>query len=321
MFSHLEKPNSFRFSIKDVPAYERHGAICALRERGVLPLEPLGDRLVDFQITKRFLPGVSILSGTLCGLRQDSGTQSTNDDLFFGFNLRGRSTVFQRQGEVSLGSGEAVLLSHSQGRFSIVRSTPVRFVGLRVSRKKLAPLVSRIDEQTMRPVRRDIGALKLLDGYLRALFEGRTLHSPELAQVAASHLIDLIAISLTPTQSQAVPAHARSVQAARLEVIKSDICDRLTDCSLTVAGIASRYGVTPRYVHKLFENDGITYTQFVISRRLNRAHRMLCDPRFKARSIASIAYDAGFGDISYFNRTFRRQYGATPSDIRNAGCS
>jgi AraC-like DNA-binding protein len=43
----------------------------------------------------------------------------------------------------------------------------------------------------------------------------------------------------------------------------------------------------------------------------------LCDRRLAARSITSIAYEAGFGDLSYFNRAFRRHYNATPSDIRN----
>jgi len=38
-----------------------------------------------------------------------------------------------------------------------------------------------------------------------------------------------------------------------------------------------------------------------------------------ARRISDIAYDAGFGDLSYFNRVFRRRYDATPSEIRNAG--
>jgi AraC-like DNA-binding protein len=33
--------------------------------------------------------------------------------------------------------------------------------------------------------------------------------------------------------------------------------------------------------------------------------------------VSSIAYDVGFGDLSYFNRCFRRTYNATPSDVRS----
>jgi AraC-like DNA-binding protein len=66
----------------------------------------------------------------------------------------------------------------------------------------------------------------------------------------------------------------------------------------------------------LFEQEGITFSQYVISQRLLRAHRMLTDPRFADRSITSLAFDAGFGDLSYFNRAFRRCYGGTPSEVR-----
>ena len=45
---------------------------------------------------------------------------------------------------------------------------------------------------------------------------------------------------------------------------------------------------------------------------------MLIDPRYADRGISAVAYEAGFGDLSYFNRTFRRRYGATPSDVRAA---
>jgi AraC-like DNA-binding protein len=54
--------------------------------------------------------------------------------------------------------------------------------------------------------------------------------------------------------------------------------------------------------------------QFILGHRI---YRLLRDQRCANRSITSIAYDACFGDLSYFNRTFRRHYGATPSDIRN----
>jgi AraC-like DNA-binding protein len=43
---------------------------------------------------------------------------------------------------------------------------------------------------------------------------------------------------------------------------------------------------------------------------------MLSDPRLADRTIGSIAFDVGFGDLSYFNRSFRRRYGATPGEIR-----
>ena len=31
--------------------------------------------------------------------------------------------------------------------------------------------------------------------------------------------------------------------------------------------------------------------------------------------ISTIAFETGFGDLSYFNLAFRRRYGLTPSDV------
>ena len=54
----------------------------------------------------------------------------------------------------------------------------------------------------------------------------------------------------------------------------------------------------------------------MLAQRLACAHRLLTDPRLAAEKISSIAVDAGFGDLSYFNRAFRRRFGETPSGIR-----
>jgi len=51
---------------------------------------------------------------------------------------------------------------------------------------------------------------------------------------------------------------------------------------------------------------------------LARAYRMLSDPRYLTHKISAISHDCGFHDLSWFHRTFRRRYGATPSDIREA---
>jgi AraC-like DNA-binding protein len=42
------------------------------------------------------------------------------------------------------------------------------------------------------------------------------------------------------------------------------------------------------------------------------------DPRYADGKISVIAFGAGFGDLSDFNRTFRRHYGAAPSNVRAA---
>jgi AraC-like DNA-binding protein len=84
-----------------------------------------------------------------------------------------------------------------------------------------------------------------------------------------------------------------------------------------VANVAHELGVTPRYLQRLFEADGKTFSSFLTEQRLKRAHRMLREPDFAERPVSSIAYDVGFGDLSYFNRCFRRAYGATPSNVRS----
>jgi AraC-like DNA-binding protein len=54
----------------------------------------------------------------------------------------------------------------------------------------------------------------------------------------------------------------------------------------------------------------------VLDQRLARAYRLLGDPRCADHTVSAIAFAAGFGDLSYFNRVFRARYGATPSDVR-----
>jgi AraC-like DNA-binding protein len=313
-----KQPESFCFSTADMPVRERRKAVCELRERGILPIEPLRNADLSVVITKHFLPGAGILSGALCGLRHGGSPRAADagDELFLGINLAGRSIVQQCGRELTFGDGEAALLSLEAGAFSILRPTPAQFVGLRVPRQAITPMVPGLDGRTMRIIPAATPAMQLLTNYVRAIVDNRALGPDEMPRLVATHLHDLIALSVDAGRDSAVAA-IPSVRVARLLAIKSDILDSLDDASMTVSVIATRHRVTPRYVHKLFEADGTTFTQFVLRQRLDRVYRMLRDPLLLPRSITSIAYDAGFGDLSYFNRTFRRHYCATPSDIRS----
>lgn len=88
------------------------------------------------------------------------------------------------------------------------------------------------------------------------------------------------------------------------------------DGGLAIEAVARRQKVSSSYVRKLLAGDGTSFSEFLLKQRLALAHRRLGDPSFARRSISAIAYGAGFGDLSYFNRTFRRRYGATPTEVR-----
>ena len=80
--------------------------------------------------------------------------------------------------------------------------------------------------------------------------------------------------------------------------------------------IAARQKVSPRYVQRLFDESGSTFTEYVMVQRLERAHRLLGDPRLSDRTMTAIAFAAGFSDLSHFQRRFRRRYGTPPSAFR-----
>ena len=60
----------------------------------------------------------------------------------------------------------------------------------------------------------------------------------------------------------------------------------------------------------------MTVSQYLLEGRLAFARQLLSNPRLADRTISSIAGATGFSDLSYFNRTFRRRYSVTPSDVR-----
>jgi transcriptional regulator GlxA family with amidase domain len=124
-------------------------------------------------------------------------------------------------------------------------------------------------------------------------------------------------LTLGAARDGADQARERGARAARLQTIKADIAANL-DGDVSVDAVARRHHVTPRSVQMAFEVEGVTFTDFVLGHRLARAHRMLSDPLRAGQKISTVAFDAGFGDLSYFNRVFRRCFDATPSEVRSS---
>jgi AraC-like DNA-binding protein len=158
-------------------------------------------------------------------------------------------------------------------------------------------------------------ALRLLISYVQSTDRLR-LDSPGAGQAFATHLQDLMALVIGANRDGEELARGRGLRAARLAAIKADIGRSLGRSDLSINAFAQRHGVTPRYIQKLFESDDMTFTEYVIERRLFEARRLLTDPEFLDHGIGDIDIKAGFGDLSYFTRSFRRRFGTTPTDAR-----
>ncbi len=241
-----------------------------------------------------------------------------NDNLRLIITKRSRKSAVAVQfgREISVNPGSAVVLTNSEEN-SITFPSSTRLLVLNMSRKKLRPLLRDFDDVLARQIPNHVEALPLLANYIEGLIHGPALNDPDVVRLVVDHVYDLAALTMGTTRDAAEIAKARGLRAARLREIKADIAGKLADPKLSVGGgIAMRQRVSPRYVQMLFQQEGTTFSQYMIGQRLVRAHRMLTDPRFADRSITSVAFDAGFGDLSYFNRAFRRCYGGTPSEIR-----
>jgi AraC-like DNA-binding protein len=280
-----------------------------------LDFEPLADGDLMAEAELRSLPGLGLVSMKSTELRFDKPRSLiNNDDVVFMIVDTGYWAGSQLGREVRLEAGDAVLCTNAEVANGRAFG---RRVMLRVPTAAIAPALTDMVAKLSCRIPREEPALGLLRQYLRIMQDAEALAKPELQRVTVKHVHDLLAATLGATRDAAKLAEDRGVRAARIHAIKDDIANNLEHGDLSVGAVAARHRVTRRYVQKLFEREGTTFSEYVLGQRLACAHRRLSDPRRAAEKIASVAFAAGFGDVSYFYRTFRRQYGLLPSDVRS----
>jgi AraC-like DNA-binding protein len=190
--------------------------------------------------------------------------------------------------------------------------------GLRIPRANLLHVCPHAEDR--------LGQRLLNDPSLRSMISRYTALTIELApnmdavsqHLMAQHLVDLVGLLLGAGRERKELMRGRGYSAARLDIIRADLLENLGRANLKIGEIARQYGLSARQAQRLFEQSGQTFTEFVLENRLLLARAMLLDPRRPHGKISDVAHSAGFTDISYFNRVFRKRFGATPSEIRSA---
>jgi AraC-like DNA-binding protein len=238
-----------------------------------------------------------------------------NDDLFLIINRNTAPIISFGSRQLVLAPGNACLLScadpwdYSQSKYG-------RVLSIRMPRAGLCTYLSNIEGHIGELIEGDQSPMRLLLDYLESIDRTAVYSDPRLRNALASHIQDLVGLVLyAANDSNRFPVPT-NLKAARERAMKDDLLRSFRDKNLSLDQIAAKHHMSRRTIQRLFEKAGTTFQDHLLALRLENAHRQILDPRCASQSIAKIADECGFGDISHFNHVFRRRFGTSPSKLR-----
>jgi len=236
------------------------------------------------------------------------------ESLWLALLLDGQSVFLESGARVELSRGD--ILYGPSGRDSTLElRVDFRLLYVRVPLTLLHPGL--VDPGTL-----DCGILpgkagltRVLAGMLRALgddledFDAGDIHPVEVA------LSEFLIASLST--AHAGRRFGDRTRAAHFLRICQSVDQQLGDAELSLTRVTDQQRVSSRYLQKLFEDAGTSFTSYLRDRRLERCRHDLMSPAHRALSVSEICFRWGFNDAAHFSRSFRAKFDMTPRECRN----
>lgn len=303
-----------RFSTAIVPAELRRDVVqeaYALHVKGSIDFpadRPIAADMALRQVADVHLALVGTSPVTIVTPPDDNGV------LYLGIAIAGGGLIDARHEAREVKAGDVNVMRRERHCVTVAeRASSILSIAL--PRHRVVPRLADRDS-LLQTFSTDMPAARLLKGYAMALLEADSALTAEEEALFAGHMADLAALMLGPSRDAAEHAGRNGLRSARRDALQRDVRANLANPALSLDWLARRHGLSTSYIRSLFYDAETSFTDFVTRARLEHAAALLRDSAFDAQSIASIALMAGFGDISWFNQVFRRQFGMTPSAMR-----
>ena len=245
--------------------------------------------------------------------REHRQVLATNDDRYcLARNTGDRVALIVHRGrEFTMRPGTMVLLKLDEPFFSADGANHRRFINVHLPAATLRSMVPHVDNMVARELEPG-GPLSLALDYSNLLLD-RPGAADEAGTVIAAHLLDLVALGLGARGDQALAGQRGGLRAVRLKAVQSILEQRFSEPDFSAQKLALAAGLSERYVNELLYEAGASFTVRLNELRLGKAARLLS---MTTNRISDIAFECGFNDLSYFNRSFRRRFGLTPTAAR-----
>lgn len=147
---------------------------------------------------------------------------------------------------------------------------------------------------------------------VHTLFEEFVRKRPDHLQVMRSEMIRLL-LHLRRSQYKAPAVGEPALLDDPLEHVLDRIREKAAE-PLTIQELAAESGLSERQFRRRFEaRTGMNYTEYVQKLRMELICKLLAST---SETISSIAWKAGYRDIKFFNRLFKKLVGVTPTEYR-----
>lgn len=197
--------------------------------------------------------------------------------------------------------------------------TGTKWVTLIVPATPLLQLVPRAEDMVAKPIDATRPAVRHLRRYMEFLLTADEFGDDNgLSGRLDAMLMDLVALSLGANMDVAEIAEGRGLRAARTREIVGRIQEGFSNPTFSAHVVGRILGLSARYVQELVQETGLGFTARVLELRLLKARAMLADPVHDRLKISDLAFTCGFNEVSYFNRCFRRRFGASPTEFRHS---
>lgn len=236
------------------------------------------------------------------------------DDLVLISATSGPTRVVQAGEVIDLSAGQMCLTE-----MNVVGSAELTSAGgfttTRFPRRLLLQSAPAAESWIAKPLAHDRALGTMIDRYFALCNEMAGDLDALGRKTAAQHLADLVGLFLGTASGRQERSDHQDLSTVRLDLLKADILQKLDRPDLSIEAVARANGISGRQAQRLFARAGSTFSEFVLEQRLSWARRLLQQAE-RPRRISEIAFAVGFNDLSYFNRTFRKRFGAAPSDMQ-----
>jgi AraC-like DNA-binding protein len=248
-------------------------------------------------------------------VRKPEGRQDHQDLLKVALQLKGSSYFEQDNRSVLLTPGSWSIYDTTRP-YTVSSTGNVELLTLLIPRARIATSRLNINDLIVRRFSGDVGLGKLA-------YQFMTTALAEIANVDPVHEWEIVgAISQLIRLAMLEVAGVKtdlSVREKWRERIQGYIDEHLRDPDLSLDKIAAAMNCSKRYVHKIFQSERTTTSEYIWQRRLSRCREELCDSAFASKSITEIAYSWGFSNSAHFSRAFKDAFHMCPRTYRTTG--